>query len=124
MQRLGLVLAGVWMALPLPVLAGDTTKTNLCTGAGGAISGTGCDVPGKGLTGDQGFVLTITNTLMTVAGAIAVIIIITAGIRYITSTGDAARVKASKDTLMYAVIGLIVVILAYAIVRFIATSIG
>ncbi|HUC20195.1 MAG TPA: pilin [Candidatus Polarisedimenticolaceae bacterium] len=127
MQRLGMVLTGAWLVMPKFALAAaptaaEITKKNLCEGSGGTIDKNGgCNVPGKGLTGDTGFVMAVTNTLIYVAGAVAVVIIITAGIRYITSAGDAARVKASKDTLLYAVVGLIVVILAYAIVNFVAT---
>ena len=62
---------------------------------------------------------TVTNVLLFVLGAIAVIMIIIGGIRYATSNGDASATKAAKDTIMYAVIGLIVAILAYAIVRFV-----
>jgi len=62
---------------------------------------------------------TVTNILLFVLGAIAVIMIIIGGIRYATSNGDASATKAAKDTILYAVIGLIVAILAYAIVRFV-----
>mgnify|MGYP000843957580 FL=1 len=65
---------------------------------------------------------TITNLLLFLAGAVAVIVIIFGGFRYITSTGDPARVKQAKDTIVYGIIGLIVAILAYAIVRFITTQ--
>jgi hypothetical protein len=49
-------------------------------------------------------------------------VIIFGGIRYVTSTGDSSRVKAAKDTVTYAVIGLIVALLAYAIVNFVLTN--
>ncbi len=62
---------------------------------------------------------TITNVLLFILGAIAVIMIIIGGIRYATSNGDASSTKAAKDTILYAVVGLIVAILAYAIVSFV-----
>lgn len=65
---------------------------------------------------------TITNVLLFIIGAIAVIMIIIGGIRYVTSNGDASQTKAAKDTILYAVIGVIVAILAYAIVNFVITS--
>ncbi|MFZ1360796.1 MAG: pilin [Candidatus Saccharimonadales bacterium] len=65
---------------------------------------------------------TITNVLLFLIGAIAVIMIIIGGIRYVTSNGDANQTKAAKDTIMYAVIGLVVAILAYAIVNFVITA--
>ena len=62
---------------------------------------------------------TIVNVLLFLIGAIAVIMIIIGGIRYTTSNGDASQTKAAKDTILYAVIGIIVAILAYAIVNFV-----
>ena len=61
----------------------------------------------------------IVNILFIVVGSLAVIILIIGGIRYITSTGDSARIQKAKDTILYAIIGIIVVILARAIVGFV-----
>jgi multisubunit Na+/H+ antiporter MnhB subunit len=61
----------------------------------------------------------IVNIMLFILGAIAVIMIIIGGIRYTTSNGEAANTKAAKDTILYAVIGLVVAILAYAIVNFV-----
>lgn len=66
----------------------------------------------------------VVNTILYVLGAIAVIMIVIGGIRYVTSGGDASGVTAAKNTILYAVIGLIVAILAYAIVNFVAKSFG
>ncbi|HUC20196.1 MAG TPA: hypothetical protein VMR98_01735 [Candidatus Polarisedimenticolaceae bacterium] len=66
----------------------------------------------------------VIDTLFIVVGAIAVLILIMGGIRYITATGDAKRIQAAKDTVLYAVIGLIVVILARAIVGFVIGKIA
>lgn len=66
----------------------------------------------------------LTSLLTFLAGAIAVIVIIFGGIRYITSTGDATRVKQAKDTILFGVIGLVIAILAYAIVKFIVANLG
>lgn len=64
----------------------------------------------------------ITNILLFLAGAIAVIMIVIGGIRYITSNGEQANLKSAKDTILYSVIGLIVTIIAYAIVNFTISS--
>ena len=71
-----------------------------------------------GTTLEQG-VETVINLLLFLIGIIAVIAIIIGGIRYTTSNGDAGQTKAAKDTILYAVIGLIVAIMAYAIVRWV-----
>ncbi len=62
---------------------------------------------------------TIINVLLFVVGAIAVIVIIVSGIRYATSGGNATNVTAAKNTLLYAVIGLVVAIFAWAIVNWV-----
>lgn len=69
--------------------------------------------------GQVGLITEITSLLLFIAGAIAVIVIIYGGIRYVTSTGDATRVKQAKDTILYGIIGLVIAILAYSIVNFI-----
>jgi len=68
------------------------------------------------------FAKIITNTLMYVLGAVSVIVIIIAGIMYTTSGGDAALIAKAKNTLLYAVVGLLVAIMAYAIVNFVITQ--
>jgi hypothetical protein len=84
-------------------------------------------VAGAGACNDTaltGRLNTVIDTLFIVVGTVAVLILIMGGIRYITSTGDAKRIQAAKDTILYAVIGLIVVILARAIVGFVVGKIG
>mgnify|MGYP000040953659 FL=1 len=64
-------------------------------------------------------ITTIINVMLFIAGALAVIMIIYGGIRYITAHGDEKQVKVAKDTIVYSVTGLIIAILAYALVTFI-----
>jgi len=64
---------------------------------------------------------TIVNVLLFVIGAISVIMIIVGGIKYTTSNGDSSSVTSAKNTIMYAVVGLLVSMFAYAIVNFIVT---
>lgn len=66
----------------------------------------------------------VVNVILYVLGAIAVIMIVIGGIRYTTSGGDSSSTTAAKNTILYAVIGLIVAILAFAIVNFVAKSFG
>ncbi|MBH1980717.1 hypothetical protein I8H89_04335 [Candidatus Saccharibacteria bacterium] len=73
-------------------------------------------------SGAGGFNTTVTriiNGMLLMIGIVATIAIIIGGIRYATSNGDANQTKTAKNTIMYAVIGLIVAILSYAIVNFI-----
>lgn len=62
---------------------------------------------------------TLINVLLYVVGALAIVMIIWAGLSYITSTGDSGRIKRAKDVLLYSIIGLVVAILSYAIVNWI-----
>jgi cytochrome b len=61
---------------------------------------------------------TIVNLLSAVVGIVAVIMIIFGGLRYITSGGNDTSVTSAKNTILYAIIGLIIVALAQVLVRF------
>lgn len=67
-------------------------------------------------------VVNIVNMLLYVLGAVGVIVIIIGGFMYVTSAGDANRAKTAKDTIMYAVIGIIVALMAFAIVNWVANQ--
>lgn len=66
----------------------------------------------------------ITNTLLFIVGVAAVIMIVVAGLRLVTANGDANTVSQAKNTIIYAIIGIIVAALAYAIVNFIINQIA
>jgi hypothetical protein len=87
----------------------------------GCNGGQGIDTPGAG---GNTFLQDLVNTFLFAAGLIAVIFLIIGGIRYITSTGDSQRIKAAKDTILYAIIGLIVTILALPIANYVVKTVG
>jgi hypothetical protein len=64
----------------------------------------------------------IVNMLLYLLGAIAVIMIVIGGIRYTTSNGDSSAIASAKNTILYAVVGLVVAIMAYAIVNFVVRA--
>ena len=66
-----------------------------------------------------GSITNILNYIIGVLGIIAVIVIIVGGVQYMTSSGDAGKVKKAKDTILYGVIGLVICVLAFAIVNFV-----
>lgn len=74
------------------------------------------------LIGDGGIFNRITSILLFVVGAIAVIMLIIGGIRYVVSGGDQNQVTAAKNTILYAIIGIVVALLAYAAVEFVTNS--
>jgi hypothetical protein len=72
--------------------------------------------------GEGGVFQTITNVLLFIIGAISVIMLIIGGIRYVVSGGDSSAVTSAKNTILYAIVGIIVALLAYALVNFVLTS--
>ena len=71
------------------------------------------------IAADQTTLGNVLNVVYAVAGALAVVFIVLGGINYTLSAGDAGKVKQAKDTVLYALIGLVVVLLAFAITRFV-----
>lgn len=67
---------------------------------------------------------TVVNVLLFVIGAVSVIMLIIGGIRYAVSGGDQGAVTSAKNTILYAVIGLVVAFFAFAIVNWIVGAIG
>lgn len=92
-------------------------KDQACQGVSSIGGGNAC----SGQAGNQlsGFIKDIINILLFLIGAIAVIMIIIGGLRYVTSGGDQGAITGAKNTILYAVIGLIIAIMAYAIVNFV-----
>lgn len=119
--KLGLisVMAIVGVAFASPLI----TSTASAEGPADSIKEGVGKVGGEnaGMTLEEG-IKNVVNVLLFLLGAIAVIMIIIGGIRYATSNGDSGAIKGAKDTILYAVIGLIVAILAYAIVNFVVDA--
>ena len=83
----------------------------------GINTATTSEMKGKSIDGDNGLIKTVVNVLLWAVGILSVIMIIFSGLRYITSAGDASKTKSAQSTLTYSVVGLIVAIMAYAIVN-------
>ena len=83
----------------------------------GIDTATTSEMKGKSIDGDNGLIKTVVNVLLWAVGVLSVIMIIFSGFRYITSSGDASKTKSAQSTLTYSVVGLIVAIMAYAIVN-------
>ena len=75
------------------------------------------------LIGPSGVFTKITNTILYAIGIISVIMLIYGGLRYIMSGGESKKVTDAKNTILYAIIGLIISILAFAIVNFVINAI-
>ena len=66
-----------------------------------------------------GIVQTVINTLLSIIGVLAVVMLILGGIRYTTSQGDAKAIESAKNTILYAIIGIVVAFAAWALVNFV-----
>lgn len=86
---------------------------------GGQVSG----IPNQSSTADN-LLLDIMNIVYFAAGIVAVFAIIIAGFLYVTSAGDPGKAKTAKNAILYAVIGLVAVILSFIITAYIRTSVA
>lgn len=112
--------------LSMPVHASPQTD-ELCRGSGGEPNAAGeCIRPGgeKGLFEDGGIFRNIVNVLIFIVGVISVIMLIIGAIRYTVSGGDPAGVKGAKDTILYALVGIVVAASAFALVNFVISSLN
>ena len=66
----------------------------------------------------------VVNIMFFIIGVMAVIMIIWGGIRYVLSAGNSAALTSAKNTIVYSIIGLIIAILAYAIVNFVINTVA
>jgi hypothetical protein len=96
-------------------------QNSLCAGANLDVT-SNCQ---SGITGQDAtdtindIIADVINIFSLIVGIVSVIMIIVGGFRYITSGGDSNNVSSAKNTILYAIIGLIIVALAQSIVRFI-----
>lgn len=118
---------------PVAVTAGAFAATNgiqdaLCNGVSTATGGTsgsglatggsaGCTSGSDATTKVADIARFVINILSIVVGVVAVIMIIIGGFKYVTSGGDSGKVGGAKNTIIYAIIGLILVALAQVIVN-------
>lgn len=79
----------------------STTTVNIPTTSGATLLGNGL------------------NLMYFVAGVVAIIVIIIAGIMYVSSSGDAGRVAKAKNLLTYSIVGLVIVLVAFVVTNFI-----
>jgi heme/copper-type cytochrome/quinol oxidase subunit 3 len=94
-------------------------KGELCGGANLTLSSGTCQEGGNPETKANNLITTIINIFTTIVGIVAVIMIIVSGFKYITSGGDSGKISSAKSTIIYAIVGLIIVALAQFIVRFV-----
>ena len=98
----------------MPVAA-QSSQSEICSGLGAAGGNCGGN-SGGALNHTLAFAI---NLLSLIAGVAAVIMIIISGLKFITAQGDAGNVATARSTLIYAIVGLVIVALAQFIVHFV-----
>jgi len=111
--------------LPLTTYAScNNIQSNIDSGINNATGGSDtCGGTGTGISSGIGSIAKeVVNILSVVVGVVAVIFLIYGGFRYITSGGESGSVSNAKNTLIYAVVGLVIVALAQVIVHWVLNS--
>lgn len=107
-----LVLGVVSVSVPVDVSAVNVIADQCASNPDSAICKDAGATP-------ENLIATIVNVLLFIIGAISVLMIIIGGILYAVSAGDSGQVTKAKNTILYAVVGLVIAFLAYAIVNFV-----
>ena len=118
MDKLKLIVVGIVATLAFATVPVAQAQYNLDKG----ISDSKGDRVAEKVDDPQQLVKGIVNGILYFVGILSVIMLIWGGILYTTSSGDSNKVTTAKNTIMYAVIGLVVAIFAYAIVNFVLTT--
>lgn len=114
---LGLGVAGVAFSPDAPdVLA--AAKDEVCAGVGAATGAAGCANAAGEPTIDS-TINAVINILSVLVGIISVIMIIVGGFKYVTSGGDSGNVSSAKNTIIYALVGVVIVALSQTLVKFV-----
>lgn len=130
LQKLSIMVVMVGLGVVImgqPVMAVSCPKGSV---RGSANSLGECNIPDESATGGGvsenslwDTVRNIINLIIGILGVVAVIMIVIGGVTYVTSSGEAANVTKAKNIIMYAIIGLVVALLAYAIVNFVLNNV-
>lgn len=109
------------LSVATPVYAASLLN-DACNQVSGSQQPAACadkDTTSNPLTGPSGTIAKVTNIMSVVAGAVAVIMIIVGGLMYVLSGGNSSNTNTARETIIYAVIGLVVIAVAQSIVVFV-----
>lgn len=118
-----IMLAGLVPAATAAAVAQPNPITQSCQQDAGGTPSVICQSQGQKLFGPGSIWTNIVNTMIFIVGAVAVIMIVIGGMKYTMSNGDASGLKSAKDTILYAIVGMVIAVLSYAIVNFVLTRI-
>lgn len=115
------VVAAGLVLMPHATTAFADAQSDICNGVGATGGGSNCSGSGPSL---GTIVQDVVNILSLVVGIVSVIMIIIGGFQYITSQGDSGKIAGAKNTIIYALVGLVVVAFSQALVKFVLNKIG
>lgn len=122
MKRIFLILAAVLSLTGFALVPAHSalaaSKDDVCAGVGAASGGKGC-TPTGGVTNINTVINTGLRLFQVIVGLIAVIMMITAGLRFITSSGDPTKVASARNTILYGAVGIVVVVMSEVIIQFV-----
>jgi len=113
-----IVLAIVFVFIATLFVSEDSSALSIFDGVNAAR---GNGQPSE-LFGIGGVVSTVTNVLLFIVGALSVVMLIIGGLRYVISGGNSTAVTAAKNTILYAIVGLVIAFVAFAAINFIITT--
>jgi uncharacterized membrane protein len=117
------VYAGASADIVAPSCSTNQIQNYLQEGVNMATGQQGCDQGAGDLsTGVSIIAQKVVNIFSVIVGVVAVLMVIYGGFRYIISGGDSSRVGTAKNTLIYAIIGLVIVALAQLIVHYVLNT--
>jgi hypothetical protein len=119
LQSTMLVLGLIGVTQLVPVATASAAGSDVLTESCETNPSSALCTRSQSLFGPNSIWTKIINTLIFVIGAVAVIMIVIGGFRYVISGGDASQVNSAKNTILYAVVGLVVALMSYGIVNFV-----
>jgi hypothetical protein len=120
--------------MPAGAMASDALFNGACSSGNGGVGTnrstlcqsdnvSGSNTNNNPLLGANGLLLKISAIIALIAGIAAVIVIIVAGMRFITSGGDPAKAQGARSTLMNAIIGIVVIVISESIIGFVLSKV-
>lgn len=119
------VLLAISFTASIPIFSASAvladSKSSICQGIGVATGDTSCG-GASDATGLNNIIANVVNILSALVGVVAVVMIVVGGLKFITSGGDSSKTASARSTILYALIGLVIVALAQIIVHFVLTT--
>jgi hypothetical protein len=129
MKRLAILLALiVCSVLPVTGVLAFSPLATICSSDSGGAAGSAsvcADQSGSNnIYGENGILIKVVDLICVIVGIVAVFMLMIAGFMYVTSGGDSARTNTAKNTLLYAIVGIVIVAIAQIILSFTIRHIG